>query len=811
MDTLRLDLRLALRQLRRAPTFAAIVVATLAIGIGANAAIFSVVDAVLLRPLPYRHADRMAVLWNTGETGLTYNSASPAEFFDFRDGLKAFDAVVAIRGQSMTLTGDGSEPETLSAYQATPNLFDALGATPELGRTFLPDEGAPGGEPVTVLSHALWIRRFGGDPKIIGRAIGVAGVLRTVVGVMPAGVRFPDAPLGWLRDRADLWIPIQPPKGDSRGNQYLGLLARRREGATKAQADADLGIVSARLKAEFPSYYGPPSKVWRMSAVPLVDQMVGSVRPALLVLTGAVGLVLLIACVNVANLLFARGAVRQREIALRLALGADRPRVVRQLLTESTILALAGGLVGVVLARLGVPLLARLGADIPRLDGVRLSAGALAFSAAISLATGLLVGVAPGLRQSRADLREALGEESRGSTEGRPRRRLRSALVAAEMAMALVVLVAAGLLGRSFAALERVQPGFSPERVLTLQLSLPRSSYDSLFKVARFFGELAPDLAALPGVAEASAIYPLPMGGEGWSGSFDVEGRVPAANEPAPHAEYSVAMPGYFHSLRIPLVAGREFGASDTREAPQVAIVDEELAAKYWPNQSALGKRISTSGAPGDWATVVGVVGHVLKSGPMQKGEPQLYLAYQQSPERSMAMVLRATGSPMALAQAVRQVVKRHDPDLPTAAIQTMADLAANAVAPQRFNLLMLGVFAMVALVLASVGLYGVMSYLVSLRTREIAIRIALGGNPVDVRRRVVQESLLISAAGLAVGTLVSLALSSLMTRLLFGVSPTDLATYGAIGGLLLAVAALASYAPARRAARVDPLTALRD
>ena len=812
MDALRQDLRLALRQLRRAPLFSAIVVATLAIGIGANAAIFSVVDAVLLRPLPYRFADRIDVLWNANQTGLTYNASSAAEYYDFKEGLRAYDAVVAIQGQSMTLTGDGGEPEELSAYRVSPNLFDALGVSPALGRGLLPEDGGPAAEPVIVLSHSLWIRRFGADPRVIGRTARAGGILRAVVGVMPAGVRFPDAPLGFLRGRGDVWVPFDPPRGDSRGNQVLGTIARRRAGVPVEGGNQDVGAMSDRLKAAYPDYYGPSGgSGWRLAAVPMRDQMVGSVRPALIVLGGAVGLVLLIACVNVANLLFARGTARQREIALRLALGANRGRLVRQLLTESSILALLGGIVGVGLAVVGVPVLTRLGPDIPRLDGTRVDGVALGLALVVSLLTGLAVGAVPGLQQSRTELRDALTAGSRGSSEGRSRRRFRSALVAAEMAMALVVLVGAGLLARSFAALQRVEPGFSSDSVLTLQLNLPRSSYDSVDKAIRFYQQLTADLAALSGVKEVSAVYPIPMGGEGWSGSFYVEGRASRPTEPDPHAEYSVTLPGYFHSLRIPLLAGRDFGPGDGPDAPAVAIVDERLAAGFWPNDDAIGKRINTSGGKNDWITVVGVVGHVHKSGPLHEGEPQLYLPLPQAGQRSLSLVLRTGGRPMELAQAVRQVVRRHDPNLPTAAIRPLDELVASAVAPQRFNLLMLGAFAAVALALASIGLYGVMSYMVSQRTREIGIRIALGGEPNDVRRMVVRESLLISIGGLAVGGIVSLALSGAVTKLLYGVSPTDLTTYAAVAMLLLSVAAIAAYGPARGAARVDPLTALRD
>jgi len=811
MDGLRQDLRLALRQLRRTPGFSAIVVATLAIGIGANAAIFSVLDAVLLRPLPYRYAERMDVIWNGNQSGLTYNASSAAEYYDLKESLRAYDEVVAIRPRALTLVGDGAEPESPSAYAVTPNLFETLGVMPELGRGFLPEDGAPGAEPVILLSHGLWLRRLGGDRRIVGRQVNANGVFRTVAGVMPPGVSFPDAPLGFLRARGDVWIPFEPPQGDSRGNQVLGTIARRREGVTAEIASQDLAALTERLKTAYPSYYGGGAGSWRMGAVAMRDQMVGTVRPALLVLTGAVGLVLLIACVNAANLLFARGTLRRREIALRLALGAHRARVVRQLLTESCTLALAGGLAGIGLAHVGLPWLAALGAELPRLDGAQVNRVVLGFSLAVSILTGLVVGAAPGLEQSRADLRDGLGEGARGSTEGRRRRRLRSVLVAGQMAMALVVLVGAGLLARSFAALLRVETGFSPDSVLTLRLSLPSSTYDSLEKVTRFYQNVVTDLAAIPGIREVSAVNPIPMGGEGWSGSFGIEGRVTPPKQPDPHAEYSVVMPRYFRSMRIPLLAGREFEAGDTRDAPAVAVVDQRLAATFWPGEDAVGKRINTSGADNDWITVVGVVGHVYRSGPIHEGEPQLYLPLPQMSQRSMSLVVRTSGPPMAFAQTVRQVVRRHDPNLPTAGTRPLDDLVAAAIAPQRFNLLLLGTFAAVALALASIGLYGVMSYMVSQRTREIGIRIALGGKPGDVRRMVVRESLLISIGGLAAGGIASIALSGAVTRLLYGVSPTDLATYATIMATLLVVASLAAYGPARRAARVDPLVALRD
>ena len=815
MDTLKQDLRLALRGLGRAPGFTAVVLITLALGIGANAAIFSVVHAVLLKPLPYQHADRIEMLWHSNRTGRTYNAISPPEYFDFKEQLRAFDAVVAIRGQSSTILGDGGEPERLSAYVVTPNLFEALGATPAMGRSFRPDDGAAGAEKVIIISDGLWRRRFGADPKILGRTVNIGGFIRTIVGVMPREVGFPDAPLGFLRNRGDFWIPsdYESARATGRGNQYIAAIARRRADVTEAAARADLELVSARLRAAFPDRYGEPAVMgWRMTTVPLRDQMVGSVRTALWVLAGAVGLVLLIACVNVANLLLARGALRQREVAVRLALGANRGRLLRQTLTESTLLSLGGGLLGVLLARVGVPLLLHLDrGNIPRIDGTRLSGTVLGFAFGISLLTGLIVGVVPALQQSRTDLRGALGEGSRGAGDGMRRRRLRSALVAAQVAMALVVLVAAGLLGRSFAFLQRVEPGFSPGGVVSLTLNLPRTKYDSAAKVTAFFDQVTPALAAIPGVVEVGGIYPLPLSGEGWSGSFEVEGLTTGPGDAEPHAEYSVALPGYFHTMGIPLRAGREFAPTDTRGAPRVAVVDERLAARYWPGESAVGKRINAGEAAGNWATVVGVVGHVHRSGPTQESEPQLYVPFAQHVETTVSLVLRTNGDPGALAGPIRGVVRTHDPDLPTAQLQTLNELVTNATARQRFNMLMLTVFALVALGLASVGLYGVMSYLVSQRNREIGIRIALGGQPADVRRLVLRESLWISVGGLVAGAAASLALSRLLTGLLYGIKPIDVPTYAGIGALLLTVAALASYGPARRATRVDPLVALRE
>ena len=529
-------------------------------------------------------------------------------------------------------------------------------------------------------------------------------------------------------------------------------------------------------------------------------------------LAGAVGLVLLIACVNVANLLLARGALRQREMAVRIAIGAGRFRLVRQLLTESVILGLLGGVLGVLLAWVGTRALVGLAAgNIPRIDGATMSVTVLVFSLAISLATGLFVGLFPALQQSTSDLRGSLSEGTRGAGDGRGRRRLRTSLVIAQVAMALVLLIGAGLLGRSFLALQRVDTGFTPDSVVAMQLTLRGAQYDTRAKAAAFFDRLRPEIASLPGVSEASMVYPLPMSGEGWSGSYQVEGEPSGPNDPSPHGERAVTMPGYFRLMRIGLVAGRDFAPSDAPGAPRVLIIDERLAERHWPGQSALGKRINVTGGENDWVTVVGVVRHVHNSGPQTEGEPQLYFPLAQSPQSIMFVVARTSTPPAGLMPALRRTVRALDADLPVTNLRSVSDIVSAALSPQRFNTLLLAVFALAALTLASVGLYGVMSYLVSQRTREIGVRVALGALPSEVRGLVVRESLFIAVAGLGLGVAASLALSRVVSGLLYGVEPVDWPTYVAITALLLVVALTAAYGPARRATRIDPVAALRE
>jgi putative ABC transport system permease protein len=816
-DELRQDITFAWRTLRRSPAFTVIALITLALGIGANTAIFSVVHRVLLEPLPYPTSDRLVLLWNQpAGADSRPNAVAPPEFADIAEQSQVFDGVAALSMQAVSLTGGcGSgtcEPERARAYRVSPNLFQLLGVSPSRGRDFAAGDGLQGAEPVVMLSHALWQRRFGGDAELVGRTIMLNGQLRTVVGIMPPDVRFPDVPLDFLNEPADVWLPFtwQQARGEGRGNQYLGVVARLRPGVTPASVRADLDLIASRFRAAFPDRYST-AKWSRIMSISLRDQMVGEVRPALVVLTVAVGLVLLIACVNVANLLLARGAARHKELAVRLALGAGRWRIARQLITESLLLALAGGIVGALLALWGVRLLVRLAdSRLPGIAEVHVDAVTLAYTLGLALLTGVLFGLAPVVQQWGADVRDGLGSTARGSSAGKGHARLRSALVIAEVAMALVLLVGAGLLLRSFGELQRVRPGFDPAGVVTFRLSLPPLTYDSDAKRAAFHRDLIAHIASLPGVAQVGEVYPLPMSGDGWSGSFFVEGQAVAPGAPTPHAEYAVSTPGYFRSMGVPLRAGRDFSFQDEASTPPVAVVDEVLASRYWPGESALGKRVGQN--EGQWATVVGVVAHVHNAGPQEEGEPQLYFPFLQSTQAPMYGVVRAVDAAGAssLLPSICQQVRALDADLPVGRLQPMSELVDSSVARQRFNALLLGIFGTVALVLAAVGLYGVMSFLVAQRSQEIGIRLALGSRPADVLRLVLRQGLVITAAGLVAGIAGAIALSRLAATLLFGVQPTDPTTYAGVALLLTAVAVVACVLPARRATRIDPVHAMR-
>jgi putative ABC transport system permease protein len=813
------DVRYALRLLQRAPIFTITALVTLAVGIGATTAIFSLVNAVLLRPLPYPAADRAVMVFNSyRQSGPDEAAISPEEFADLRAQSRAFDRWAAMRPQISALTdgcsaGAGCEPERVNAYVVSPELFDLLGVLPQRGRPFTPGDGVTGAERVVLISDGLWQRRFGADPTLVGNLITLGGIPRVVIGIMPPNVRFPDDPIGYLKDRADIWIPFNwQDRKDGRGNQYLVALASLRPGITMAQAKTDLTAITEGFKTQFPDRYDEPKVHWQLGLKLLREEMVGDMRMALVVLFGAGACVLLIACANVANLILARGTSRRRELAVRSALGASRGRVVHQLLIETLVLTIAGTALGILAAAGLKALIALNPGNIPRLETSEIDAVVLGFAVALALATGVIVGLLPALRQSSADPQGAIGDGVRGTAPAAPRHRLRALLVIGEVTIAVVVLTGALLLVRSYVAMSRASIGFDANGTAIAQLSIPPATYDTPEKVFAFHQSMAQRLVSLPGVSRASAVYPLPMSGHAWSGSVGIVGFARAPGEPEPHTEYAVALPGYFQAVGIRLLEGRDFADTDLATTPAVAVVDTIFARRYWPGQSAIGKRLATTGEldKGPFQTVIGVVGHVRREGPRAEGEAQLYLAALQKPEFSLFFVARASGAPRTLLPSIRSAVRQQDSKLPIAMLSTGADVVAKFTARERFNALLFTIFGAVALALSAIGLYGVLAFLVTLRTHEIGIRLALGGQPWHIVRGLIGEGLALTAAGLALGLGGGLLVAHAMRDLLFQIEPADALTYSVIAISMTAVALLAAFGPARRAAKVAPMEVLK-
>jgi putative ABC transport system permease protein len=807
LDTVAQDVRYGARVLARTPAFTTAAVLALALGIGANAAIFSVVDAVLIRPLPYENPERLAVILHHGD-----GPVSPANFVDWHAQTRAFESMGAAEYWTPNVTG-AEEPEKLWALHVTPSIFPMLGIAPLLGRTFLAEEGERGAEHEVVLGYSLWQRRFGGDPRIDGESITLDGAQYTVVGVMPRGFKF--APF-WAT-RTELWAPLVVDAAKGRGSNSLRVFARLAPGVSLRQAQAEMAAVTARLEREYPGTNRD------ISVLPLKDKVVGDVRPALLVELAAVGFVLLIACANVAHMLLARAAARRKELALRTALGASRARVMRQLLIESLLLALLGGGAGLLLALGGIRALVALSpAGIPRIETIGLDARALLFLLVVSLLTGVGFGLVPALRASATDLNDALKEGGRGSTEGITRNRFRSLLMASEFAMALVLLVGAGLMIRSFIALRAIDPGFDPHHLLTMVVPVAGSREAAPGRRAIFYEQLLQQVRTLPGVVSASAINHLPLAGDEWGRTFRVEGRPLAHPADAPEATYRVVFPGYFRTMQIPVLRGRDISESDDLSAPAVVVVNESLARRYWPGEDPIGKRITLDGSERDsssWLTVIGVVKSAVQGDWAAPEHGEIYLpflqnrSYLEDPGAHVAyqtLVIRTSGDAAALAPAVRNVVWSLDENLPVSEVQTMDAVVARSTAQPRFNLFLLVTFATVAMVLAAVGIYGVMSYSVSRRTHEIGLRMALGARPGDVIRMVVGQAMVLAVVGACAGFVTALALGRFMSSFLYGVRPSDPLTFLAMSLLLGAVAFMASYIPARRATRIDPLLALR-
>jgi putative ABC transport system permease protein len=802
MQTLWQDLRYGARMLLQKPGFTLIAVITLALGIGANAAIFSVVNGVLLRPLPFKDPDRLMLIRETKLPQFPEFSVSPGNFLDWRKQNTVFERLVAFNGVSFNMIGAG-DPEQIRGMKVTDGFFAMLGAQPLLGRDFLPEEDQPGRDNVVILNYGLWQRRFGGDPKILNQTLTLSGQSYTVIGVMPATFRFGGPDL-------DLWKPMAftAQEAQIHGGHWLGAIGRLKPGATENHARAEMITIAGRLAAQYPD----ANTGWSVKLMPLLEYTVRSVKPALIVLLCAVAFVLLIACANVANLLLARAAGRQKEIAIRTAVGAGRARIIRQLLTESGLLALLGGAAGLALAKWGMDLLLKLAPQgLPRMNDVSLDGRALAFTAVVTLLTGVIFGLVPALQSSKPNLNETMNDTGRGSTEGRQRQLVRSALVVLEVASALVLLVGAGLFIKSFWRLQQVDPGFNPDNTLTLTVSLPRTKYPEDTQRIAFFQQLLENVGALPGVQAAGATNPLPLTGDTVL-AFVVQGRPALPPGAGQSTNFYAASADYFKALGIPLRRGRLFTERDVRDSPHVAVINETMARKIFPDEDPIGKRITFDGGGKnpDWYEIVGIVGDVKQYGLDQATPMQTYEPYTQQTYSSMTLVARTAGDPAKLTAAIRNAVLQLDKEQPIANIRTLDEILSTSVAQQRFSTLLLGIFAAVAMLLAAVGIYGVLSYAVTQRTHEIGIRVALGAARSDVLRLVVGAGMRLTLLGVGAGLAAAFALTRLMSTLLFDVSATDPMTFGLIALLIVTVALLACWVPARRATKVDPMVALR-
>jgi putative ABC transport system permease protein len=794
------DLRYGVRLLLRSPGFALAAIVSLALGIGANTAIFSVVNTVLLRPLPYPDVDRVMMVWDSNPSrGWEQFSVSPGNFVDWQARQTVFDALVALRTRAMVLTGH-DEPERLSGLMATAQFFELTGAPPILGRAFTGRDFEAGAAPVVVLTDALWKRRFGGSKEILGSPLTLGDESCTVIGVLPPGASLPTG--------AELLAPLvlTADERQRHGAHYLLAMGRLRSGITPATAATAMRDLARQIEAE----HKDSNAGWTVRLVPLYEEVVGGVRPALLVLALAVGVVLLIACANVANLLLARAAARRGEIAVRAALGAGRGRLVRQLLTESLLLALLGGAFGLLLGTWAVDLIkAMQPGTLPRVQSLAVDGWVLLFTLFVSMLTGLLFGAAPGLLLSRASLQGTLQQGGRG-VRGRMSRRMRGVLVAAQVAMSLVLLIAAGLQIRSLARLLAVEPGFDPSNVLTLKLSLPDRRYPDDARQAAFYDRAVADLAALPGVVSAAAVSGVPISDDDLIFSFTIEGRPPAPPEEERSANWYAVSPDYFKTLRIPLVRGRLFTADDAATTPRVALINETMARRIFPGQDPLGQHLRMGVDGTVTREIVGVVGDVRHYGLDQPVTLQMYEPCAQRPWSAMTVLLRAAARPDTLAPAARRAILAIDSAQPVSEVRTLQAIVDLSTAQRRFTLVLLTLFALVALVLASVGLYGVVAYSVNQRTHEIGVRMALGAQRREILALVLRQGMGMTLWGLLAGLLGAAALARVMSGLLFGVSARDPLTFAATVLILATVALGATYVPARRATRVEPTSALR-
>jgi putative ABC transport system permease protein len=807
------DLRYGVRMLLKNPGFTVIAVLTLALGIGANTAIFSIVNATLLRPLPYKNPDQIVMIWGTNPGGYGWRGKtgfSAPSFLDYQQQNRVFERMATFNGVGFTLTGAG-RPENIRGGMVTAEFFDVLAVQPILGRAFLPEEAQTGRDHVAVLNYSLWQRRFGLDPNIIGQTIQLDATPYTIIGVLPQGFDFtiPD----YFKSR-DLWVPNVLPRDNSeRGHKYLIVIARLKPEVTLSRAEPEMRAITERLAREYPGQMTG----FGVKLTPLHEQFVEDTRLVLLLLFGAVGFVLLIACANVANLQLARASTRQKEIAIRAALGASRVRLLRQLLTESVLLALIGGALGILVTSLGIRLVTGLGpAGVPQETVVTLDSTVLAYSLSLSLITGILFGLAPALHATPKRLSESLKEGGRNSTANESGLRLRKLLTVSQVALSLILLIGAGLLIRSFVGLLQVNPGFETKSILTARFDLPKYSYREATKQAAFYTQIMERIKALPGVIAVGTTDELPPTMGRHTNTFSIEGRAPIdqSNQSLAVQDRLVSA-DYFRAMGIPLIAGRVFSGADDGSATPVALINQAFARRFFPNENPIGQHLRF-GSANPWITIVGIVGDVRGFGLDKQPNSEIYLPYQQqrflpyNPLPNMHLVVRAAGDPSGIAAAALGSVRELDKDLPLPQARTMETAIAASIAERRSNMLLLGIFALIALILAAVGIYGVISYSVAQRTQEIGIRIALGARSLDVITLVLRDGMRLVLLGIAIGLAGAFALTRWMSSLLFEISATDPLTFAVIALLVALVALLACIVPARRATKVDPMIALR-
>ncbi len=818
------DLRYALRQLAKSPGFTVIAIATLALAIGANSAVFALINALLVRPLPYQEPSRLALIWEQFATqGLDRIPVSPPEYFDLEKRFQSATNIVAFTYQTFNL-GGGDLPERISGAVVSPALFPLLGVEPIKGRTFAREEQGQGHDDVIVISERLWKRRFNSDPAFVGKSLLLNGRNYTVIGVMPARFEFPIPLFGiqgnQFAERVDIWKPLAftPLELKERGSRSYGLIARLRSDVSVAKAQAELDTIIANWIQTYPNNYSGGGFAARI--YPLHGQVVGGMRTGLAILLGAVVFVLLIASANLATMLLARASARERELAIRVALGAGRWRLLRQLLTESVVLALGGAAGGIILSVWGLESLKQIGArTVPRLAEANVDVVVLIVTAVIAVGAGILFGSIPAFASAKPELTEALKEGGRSSTPGARHNQMRNSLVVAQIALALVLLVGAGLLLKSYARVQNIDPGFDRRNVLTAELSLPDTKYPQRESAdyhhgeatVNFWNEALRRVQQLPGVEAAAFTIVLPLSGSNTDSSFSIEGRMSGPGEPGPDEELRIITPDYFRVLKTPLLRGRFFSEADKIDMPGVVIINDTLARKYWPNEDALGKRITFDDPRKDpkWLTIVGIIRSMRHCGLDLDPQPEYYLPLAQRPESSMILTVRSGKDPRSLTSAIRREIQAVDPDQPIANVRTLEAVTADSIAPRRMSVVLLGTFAGIALLLAGVGIYGVISYLVVQRTHEIGVRMALGAQRSDVLRLVVGHALKLVGIGTAIGLVLALLSTRTLSALLYNVGAFDAATFIFVTIALTAVALLASYIPALRATRADPMIAL--